>query len=412
MLSLEVNRNTNIVGGLTKALSILTHKFHFRNDKSITYKQLNNALSRDSAFSQSIGGIHSRDNVIFQKIRKQVLHEGRNRTATFYYIQSKSTFRKQSIPSINIFQKYYDENRIRETRSGVQQSQQVFRPISPSDSVVDEVDTIDERPTLPQPEIKEKNKTTAELYEELKRTIELNPKKRYKKPELIELAKQHNIPLTTSCYANTIHGWVGAPKGLRQVCYERGLIDTSLPRSTYTKLGKKEHKDNDGNVKDEYKSFCLSHLLSNCTDFKEEKTALECLAEELSSDGHSIHITLSTPYHPELAGEGIELVWGLWKKIYRHMPWYLKKGIDGFNACINTSLNKISVNHIRNFSAKARRYMLAYLHFNDQNTVTYSDIEKMVKQCKTHRNTQDQETGYIAKLWKQAVADVDDNVAR
>ena len=34
---------------------------------------------------------------------------------------------------------------------------------------------------------------------------------------------------------------------------------------------------------------------------------------------------------------------------------------------------------------------------------TYLEIEKLVQTCKTHRNTQDQETGYISKLWRQAM---------
>ena len=32
---------------------------------------------------------------------------------------------------------------------------------------------------------------------------------------------------------------------------------------------------------------------------------------------------------------------------------------------------------------------------------TYDDIEKLQKRCKTHRNTADQEAGYIAELWKR-----------
>ena len=55
--------------------------------------------------------------------------------------------------------------------------------------------------------------------------------------------------------------------------------------------------------------------------------------------------------------------------------------------------------------------MLAYVHFaqkemsanDDDDEMTYETIEKFVQTCKTHRNTADQESGHIAKLWKLAM---------
>ena len=210
-------------------------------------------------------------------------------------------------------------------------------------------------------------------------------------------------------HSNEKKGWIGEPKGIRQVLWETGWINTSLPKTSYTLKGKKDQRDDDGNILDRYKEYSLTYLISNRPDFKQEKSALEYLAEQLSNDNYNIYITLSTPYHPELAGEGIEYVWGLWKKIYRHIPFHMKKGLEGFHKCINQALSSITVDHVRKFSAKARRYMLAYLHFNEMKRVdtiddpTYVEIEKLVKTCKAHRNTQDQETGYISKLWKQAM---------
>ena len=78
----------------------------------------------------------------------------------------------------------------------------------------------------------------------------------------------------------------------------------------------------------------------------------------------------------------------------------MKKGLDGFHHCINKALGYITVDHMRKFSAKSRRYMLAYIHLDEQNNntsnidvvdePTYLEIEKLVQTCKTHRNTQDQ----------------------
>ena len=66
-------------------------------------------------------------------------------------------------------------------------------------------------------------------------------KKRFLKPQLIELYKQRNIA-TNKTEQNIIHGWLGQPKGMLQVLFERGYIDITKvlhPRSMiYSKSGK------------------------------------------------------------------------------------------------------------------------------------------------------------------------------
>ena len=71
-------------------------------------------------------------------------------------------------------------------------------------------------------------------------------------------------------------GCCNKPKGMLQILYERGFIDVTLvrtPRSMrYSKDGKKEEMDAEtGEVKDECKCFSLTHLLSQCTDFINQK---------------------------------------------------------------------------------------------------------------------------------------------
>ena len=85
-------------------------------------------------------------------------------------------------------------------------------------------------------------------------------------------------------------------------------------------------KDEDGNVKDDFKPYLLQNLMSECADFKEEKTALENLFEKLSEKGgNRIFILESPKYHPEIAGEGIKLVWGLMKRYFRSIALEIKK---------------------------------------------------------------------------------------
>ena len=64
---------------------------------------------------------------------------------------------------------------------------------------------------------------------------------------------------------------------------------------------------------------------------------------------------------------------------------------------------------MRKMSAKARRYMLAYLLY-DQNSnnrdyaaagLSYAEIEKMSKAIKCHRSAFDQDHGFISRLWRE-----------
>ena len=46
----------------------------------------------------------------------------------------------------------------------------------------------------------------------------------YAKQELQEISEKHNIDLTYS-HQGVIKGWVGRPKGMLQVLWERGFIN-------------------------------------------------------------------------------------------------------------------------------------------------------------------------------------------
>lgn len=139
---------------------------------------------------------------------------------------------------------------------------------------------------------------------------------------------------------------------------------------------------------------------------------MEKLGEQLSErHGINIHILATTKYHCEFAGDGVEYGWGYGKKVFRRIPLAQKKGKTAFWDCVKSSLRSVTVNHMRKFSAKARRYMLTYKVFDNAGSyadfetegLSYAEIEKHVtKLTKTHRSSGDQEKGYIAQVWRES----------
>ena len=106
--------------------------------------------------------------------------------------------------------------------------------------------------------------------------------------------------------------------------WERGLLD---PLVQYVAKIKKDDPNEGGKV--EYSS-----VLNNCTDFMTEKTCLMYLGEHLD-----VEVDQSTKCHPELAGEGIEYIWGPAKGLYRKAKLREKKGKDNFRSLVQKCLS-------------------------------------------------------------------------
>ena len=120
-------------------------------------------------------------------------------------------------------------------------------------------------------------------------------------------------------------GWANKGKGLLQVLWERGFIDE-------TKLSeyKKEVVDEDGNVVPE---FSLVHLMAAAPDFVNETSQVEHVCMELGKRaGVEIKAMISTKYHAEYAGEGIEYSWAFSKSLYRRHPLVAKKARKIFSS--------------------------------------------------------------------------------
>ena len=96
--------------------------------------------------------------------------------------------------------------------------------------------------------------------------------------DLKRMANLHNID-TTVTYEIINQGWCGRPKGMKQVAFERRLLDINSH--------KKYNKDGlvrvDGEkVIDEV--YSLNELLSQCDDFKNELTLLQHTGLEIGKE--------------------------------------------------------------------------------------------------------------------------------
>ncbi|KAL7528778.1 hypothetical protein ACHAXR_003942, partial [Thalassiosira sp. AJA248-18] len=114
-------------------------------------------------------------------------------------------------------------------------------------------------------------------------------------------------------------GWEKKGKGLLQVAYERGFIDESIPLKNY----KLKVEDEAGDIVPEYS---LVHLIESCHDFVSEVSQLEHVCLSLGC-----RALITTKYHAEYAGEGIEYCWGYSKALYRKYPLASKKGKENFD---------------------------------------------------------------------------------
>jgi len=133
------------------------------------------------------------------------------------------------------------------------------------------------------------------------------------------------------------------------------------------------------------------------------------LADDLSQcHQRKIELLVTPKYHCELAGEGIEYAWGLFKKYFCQTPHAEKRGKARFRSCVESSLKRVSVDHIQKFSTHARHYMLTYALLDSPESLeghglSYHEIEQYVeKKIKVHRSTTDQESSFIAKVWRES----------
>lgn len=165
----------------------------------------------------------------------------------------------------------------------------------------------------------------------------------------------------------TTIGYVGKPKGLKQVLWERGFWDVSNP-----------------NFKPKVEE--LREIMAECLDFKHEETALQQISNKA---GHLLR--MSPKGHPELAGVGIEYSWGKAKLEFRR-----RNDLDPktFHARVLQVLSTevLFLDRIRKFARRARQYERAYM----TGASTFDAVEKLYKLFKCHRCALDFDLKFIA----------------
>ena len=129
---------------------------------------------------------------------------------------------------------------------------------------------------------------------------------------------------------------------------------------------------------------------------------------------------ITTKYHAEYAGEGIEYTWGLMKCFYRRQPLSQKKTKANFFSLVDRCLSRelMTKDMVRKFSKRARDYMQAYRAFETDEmkegmvedgkvlTITHKMIEKMKKVVSSHRAALDHDKSYLDKIIKEEGLDI------
>jgi hypothetical protein len=209
------------------------------------------------------------------------------------------------------------------------------------------------------------------------------------KSELVALCLNHNIQTNRGDVPKIKEGWVGKAKGLLQVLWERGFIDTNK-LSSYTLTGRKNEL---GNVD---VSFSLKHIMAMCPDFLHEEGMMEHIGASLG-----VEVMLTPKCHAEIAGEGVEYMWACSKGAYRNLTLKEKRGKENFMAGVRHCLSSqvISVKRIRKFAKRARQYLIAY-YVIDSGQVSAEmqhdfskygpvGLEKLIATFRTHRCAMD-----------------------
>ena len=192
-----------------------------------------------------------------------------------------------------------------------------------------------------------------------------------------------------------------------QVLWERGFVAEAMLEK-YTLDGRKDAITGDINLQ-----FSLRHLISECSDFKDEETALQYLGSQLG-----VRVQLTLKFHAELAGEGVEYSWAHAKSHYRRVPVSRKRGRENFKELVRECtcpVDVLSKVRIEKFAARARAYICTYYHLDQQQQIhtddvaaapsdaccpkkqelLYNEIERLMKAFKGHICALDFDSGFV-----------------
>ena len=163
-----------------------------------------------------------------------------------------------------------------------------------------------------------------------------------------------------------VEGYVGRPKGLKQVLWERGRYVEGMSKEQ------------------------MEVSMAAGADFRNEKSQIE---ELLIAAGHLME--KSPKGHPELAGAGIEYCWGKSKMHFRSLK--LRRTTEVFEDMVRESLSKdvLKLRTVRRFARKARSMRRLYASKPDANTRDYAAVEALYAERKAHRSCADLFVSFI-----------------
>mmetsp|Transcript_29952 Transcript_29952/g.67600 ORF Transcript_29952/g.67600 Transcript_29952/m.67600 type:complete len:190 (+) Transcript_29952:650-1219(+) len=153
-------------------------------------------------------------------------------------------------------------------------------------------------------------------------------------------------------------------------------------------------------------------MMASRPDFANEVSQLEFIGGKVGCN-----VIITTKYHAEYAGEGIEYTWGFQKCFYRRQPLKRKKGKANFFALVDECLSRdlVTTELVRKFSKRARDYMQAYCAFETDEmkeglkesgkggklNITHAMIEKMKKVVSSHRAALDHDKQFLDRIIKE-----------
>jgi hypothetical protein len=164
----------------------------------------------------------------------------------------------------------------------------------------------------------------------------------------------------------------------------------------------------------------ITEILKNQSDFATKETLLQQHGRTMG-----VRVGRSPVAHPEIAGEGVEYVWGAGKIYYRSRPLKEKRSLGGFMKLVKYLLSDaiLSKDRVQSFARHARQYMLGYRavasQFRedeerssesgddrpvDEVKMSHALMEKCVKLFKkkrTHCNAADFDSAFIRGVLKK-----------
>ena len=145
-----------------------------------------------------------------------------------------------------------------------------------------------------------------------------------------------------------------------------------------------EDEGDDDGTGDSIDQMSMNAVLGACSDFKNVKSLIE---RALNARGHIV--LMSSKFHAECAGQGIEYDFGRVKWWYRKHNRHSTKSLREMSAKA-FNIDVVSLHHTRKFARKNREYMRVY-----RAGAKGLETDSSVKILKCHRCSLDTHTTFI-----------------